>query len=122
MTVLPALQGQEINSLGYDKNTGLVSVALNLFGRGSDFPAQMMLLLQKIGRFYQASDVLVSMLRTDFNSNYLNYQWHQNHKEAAPSVRKYSESEKNAFYDWLGQAEVRHFPKGIPYAKNFKPS
>ena len=51
MTVLPALQGQEINSLGYDKNTGLVSVALNLFGRGSDFPAQMMLLLQKIGRF-----------------------------------------------------------------------
>ena len=89
MTVLPALQGQEINSLGYDKNTGLVSVALNLFGRGSDFPAQMMLLLQKIGRFYQASDVLVSMLRTDFNSNYLNYQWHQDHKEAAPSVRKY---------------------------------
>ncbi|MCI9663830.1 MAG: response regulator [Lachnospiraceae bacterium] len=120
MTVLPALQGQEINSLGYDKNTGLVSVALNLFGRGSDFPAQMMLLLQKIGRFYQASDVLVSMLRTDFNSNYLNYQWHQDHKEAAPSVRKYSESEKNAFYDWLGQAEVRHFSKGDTIRKELQ--
>ncbi len=106
---LPALKGQEVNSLGYDKNTSLVSVALNLFGWGSDFPAQMMLMIQKIGRFYQASDVLVSILRPDFNSNYLNYQWHKDHEAAAETVRKYTESEKRAFFDWLGQAEVRCF-------------
>ena len=106
---LPNLQGQEVSSFGYDKNTSLVSVALNLFGRGSDFPAQMMLMLQKIGRYYQASDVLVSMLRYDFNSNYLNYQWHQNHEAAVQTVRKYTDTEKDAFYDWLGQTEVRYF-------------
>lgn len=106
---LPALQGQDINSMGYDKNTGLVSVALDLFGRGSDFSAQMMLMLQKIGRFYQASDVLVSMLRSDFNSNYLSYQWHEHNKAATETVKKYTESEKNKFYDWLGQAGVRYF-------------
>ena len=106
---LPALQGQDINSLGYDKNTSLVSVALNLFGRGSDFSAQMMLMLQKIGRFYHASDVLVSILRQDFNSNYLNYQWHQNHDAPAETVRKYTEPEKDAFFRWLGQTEVRCF-------------
>lgn len=106
---LPALQGQDINSLGYDKDTGLVSVALNLFGRGSDFSAQMMLMLQKIGRFYHAGDVLISILRQDFNSNYLNYQWHQNHNTMAETVRKYTEPEKDAFYRWLGRTEVRCF-------------
>ena len=106
---LPALQGQELNTLGYGKEVGLVSVALNLFGKGSDFPAQMVLMIRKIGRFYQASDVLVSLLRADFNSNYLDYQWHQNGKTIAESVRKYKEEEKNAFLDWLGQSEVCSF-------------
>ncbi len=106
---LPALKGQEVNSLGYDKNTSLVSVALNLFGKGSDFPAQMMLMLQKIGRSYQASDVLVSILRPDFNSNYLNYQWHRDREKTAETVRKYTDSEKREFYEWLGRAEVRGF-------------
>lgn len=106
---LPALQGQEINSLGYDKNTSLASIALNLFGRGSDFPAQMMLMLQKIGRFYQVSDVLVSMVQSDFSTNYLNYQWHQNQENAADTIRKYAESEERAFIDWIGQKEVLCF-------------
>ncbi|MCI8895335.1 MAG: response regulator [Lachnospiraceae bacterium] len=108
---LPALQGQDINSLGYDKSTSLVSVALNLFGWGSNFPAQMMLMLQKIGRFYQAGDVLVSILRPDFNSNYLEYQWHQNYKAAAEAVRKYTEPELERFHNWLGQTEVCYFSK-----------
>ena len=106
---LPSLQEQEINSLGYDKNTALVSVALNLFGRGSDFPAQMLLMLHKIGSFYQASDVLVSLLRADFNSSYLNYQWHQNHEAVSEVVRRYTESDKKAFHDWLGETEVKYF-------------
>ena len=94
---MPALQGQEINSPDYDEDTSLVSVALNLFGRGDHFSAQMMLMIRKIGRFYHASHVLVSLLREDFNSNYLNYQWHRDErairesliKEAQHVIRKY---------------------------------
>ena len=71
----------------------------------------MLLMLQKIGRFYQASDVLVSMLRPDFNSNYLSYQWHHSQQAAAEAVRKYTEAEKNTFFQWLGKTEVRYFTK-----------
>lgn len=105
---LPAVQGREINSLDYGEDVNLVSVALNLFGKGVDFPAQMMLMVRKIGRYYQATDVLVSVLRPDFNSNYLEYQWHDRGKTNTESVRKYKEEEKAAFYDWLGQGELRY--------------
>lgn len=110
-TELPAPQGQDVDSLVYDKNAGLVSIALNLFGKGDDFSAQMMLMIQKIGRFYQADAVLVSLLHTDFSSNYLNYQWHQNKKSVTKTVRKYTDDEKYAFYQWLDQSEVRYFSK-----------
>ena len=106
---LPPLQGQEVSSLGYDKDTSLVSVALNLFGRGANFPAQMTLMLQKIGSSYRAGGVLVSLMRSDFNSNYLSYQWHPDQKGAAETVRKYTEPEKKLFYGWLGRTEVRWF-------------
>ena len=107
-TPLPALKEQALNSLGYTEDVSLVSVALNLFGNGDDFPAQMLLMIRKIGRFYQADGVQVSLLRSDFNSNYLNYQWHKDGRDVRESVRKYREEEKNAFYDWLGEKEVRY--------------
>ncbi|MCI8491093.1 MAG: response regulator [Lachnospiraceae bacterium] len=106
--ILPALQGQEMNSLSYWEEVSLISIALNLFGKGADFPAQMMLMIRKIGRFYGASDVLVSLLRADFNSNYLEYQWHQNEETITENVRKYREEEKESFYQWLGNEEVRY--------------
>ena len=106
---LPALQGREINSIDYEEDASLVSVALNLFGKGADFHAQMMLMIRKIGRFYKASDVLVSVLRDDFRSSYLNYQWHRDEVTVPESVRKYTEEDKKEFCSWLGQREVRYF-------------
>lgn len=106
---LPALQGRRINTLSYGEDVSLVSTALNLFGRGDNFPAQMVLMTRKIGRFYQAEDVLVSILRADFNSNYLQYQWHRDGKTITKNVRKYKEEEKDIFFNWLGQEAVRYF-------------
>ncbi len=104
---LPALQGKDIHSAGYGEDVGLVSVALNLFGKGGGFAAQMMLMCRKIGRFYEAKGVLVSLLRPDFNSNYLNCQWRADGSASGEIVRKYKEEEKEAFYQWLGKKEVR---------------
>ncbi len=104
---LPALQGRDVHSAGYGEEIGLVSVALNLFGKGGGFSAQMMLMIRKIGRFYQAKGVLVSLLRPDFNSNYLSCQWHRDGNETPETVRKYKEEEKESFYRWLGREEVR---------------
>ena len=108
---LPVLSAREINTFGYGEEVSLVSIALNLFGKGADFPAQMTLMLRKIGRFYEASGVLVSVLRADFNSNYLEYQWQRDQKLAEENVRRYSEKEKESFFLWLGQSEVRYFTK-----------
>lgn len=104
---LPGLQGRDIHSAGYGEDTGLISVALNLFGKGGSFASQMMLMIRKIGRFYQAEGVLVSLHRADFNSNYLSSQWYRDGHVSAETVRKYKEAEKQAFYQWLGKEEVR---------------
>lgn len=106
---LPALQGNNIVSPGYGEDVSLSSLALNLFDRGADFAAQMTLIIRKIGRFYQTDDVLVSMLRTDFNTSYLEYQWHRDGRYTEESVRKYSEEEKKAFFEWMGHDTVRRF-------------
>ena len=106
--VLPSLQAHEISTLGHGEDVGLASVALNLFGRGGDFPAQMTLIIRKIGRYYQAGGVLVSLLRADFNSNYLNYQWYSDGRDAVKVVQKYGEEDQAAFFAWLGQDEVRY--------------
>ncbi len=104
---LPPLQEYESPSLGYGGDVSLVSVALNLFGQEGDFPAQMTLMIRKIGRYYNASGVLVSLLRADFNSNYLNYQWWRDGSEIGTGVQRYSEEEKEFFLRWLGPEEVR---------------
>ncbi len=106
---LPPLQEQESSLLGYGEDVSLVSTALNLFGKGDNFHVQMMLMIRKIGRYYQASGVLVSQLRTDFNSNYLSYQWQQSGATIEKSVQKYEEQEKDSFLHWLGQDEVLYF-------------
>lgn len=110
-TALPLLQAHEINTLGYGDEVSLVSVALNLFGKGADFPAQMMLMIRKIGRFYHAEGVQVSLLRPDFNSNYLSCHWSRDGAAAPQSVTKYTEEEKRAFFAWLGEEEVRYFSR-----------
>lgn len=98
---LPAPGGSDINMPGYGEDVSLSSLALNLFGRGADFRAQMMLLIRKIGRFYQARDVLVSVLRSDFGASYVEYQWHRDGENVAESVRKFRQEEKKAFFDWM---------------------
>ena len=107
-TVLPPLLGRDISTLDYGEDVSLMSLTLNLFGKGGDFSAQMMLIICKIGRFYQASDVLVSVLRDDFNSNYLDYQWHRDGKNTSENVRQYKQDERDTFFRWLGQKEVRY--------------
>ncbi len=106
---LPPLLGNEINSFDYGEDVNLVSLALNLFGKGADFKAQMTLMIRKIGRRYQAQQVLVSILRTDFNSNYLEYHWAADQEGETGGVRKYREEQKAQFYEWLGGKEVRGF-------------
>lgn len=106
---LPALRGNDMISPDYEEDASLSSLALNLFDRGADFAAQMMLIIRKIGRFYQADDVLVSLLWADFNTSYLEYQWHSDGRNTEEIISKYNEEEKEVFFGWLGHDDVRRF-------------
>ncbi len=106
---LPEVQGKQVISNDYGKDVNLATLALNLFGKGADFRAQMTLILRKIGSHYNASDVLTTIIRPDFYSNYLEYQWH---REAAPltePVSQYTDGEWRAFQEWLEQTPLRTF-------------
>lgn len=110
--VLPEILGKQVISNDYGKDVNLATLALNLFGKGADFRAQMTLILRKIGSHYNASDVLTTIVRPDFYSNYLEYQWH---REAAPltePVSQYTDEEWAIFQDWLGRAQVHSFTAG----------
>lgn len=109
--VLPPLLGRNISTLDYGEDVSLASLALNLFGKGADFSAQMMLIICKIGRYYQASDVLISVLREDFSTNYLDYQWHKGGLNATDNVRQYQLEDKEKFFRWLEKKEVRFFSR-----------
>lgn len=104
--ILPPFSGRDIITLDYGEDVGLVSLALNLFGKGSDFAAQMMLIICKAGRLYKASDVLISVLREDFSSTYLDYQWHRDGIAVTENVRQYKQEERYAFLEWLERKEV----------------
>ncbi len=121
---LPPLQGDESASVSYDGEVSLVSTALGLFGKGVDFPAQLRLLVRKIGRSCQAEGVLVSLLQGDFNAVYLHTCWYRDGRPAPQGVRKYREEDRKAFLTWLGQGETRPFSQADsqqPLLQSFLP-
>jgi diguanylate cyclase (GGDEF)-like protein len=73
----PFWNGKQVSTAEYIKNANLVSLALMLFGKGSNFSAQMYLLLRKIGQHYGAEHVFLSGIQPDFHSVYVESRWHR---------------------------------------------
>lgn len=104
---LPRVQGKQVITNDYGEDVNLASLAVNLFGRGANFRAQMTLILRKIGSHYNASDVLTTIVRPDFYSNYLEYQWHREALPVTEPVSQYTDEEWKVFRVWLGQEQTR---------------
>lgn len=103
---LPPLKARQIMSSDYGEEASLSLMALNLFGKGSDLPAQMALILGKIGRRYGAEDVLTTIIRHDFYANYLEYQWHRGGQSVLRNVSQYTQEEWEIFQKWLGKGQI----------------
>lgn len=103
---LPVLHGRQLITTDYGDFVNMVSLALNLFGKGDNLAAQMALLLRKIGYHYHVDDVLVTIARPDFHSNYLEYQWHRKDANKEDVALSYSEEEWNTFLDWINGKEL----------------
>lgn len=106
---LPKLKGSRPLSNDYGEDVNLASLALNLFGKGENLQAQMLLILRKIGYQYGATDALITIIQQDFHSNYLEHQWHSDAKPLTEIVNQYTDKELEEFQDWIGEGQVRSF-------------
>ncbi len=106
---LPPLKARQIMSNDYGEEASLSLMALNLFGRGSNLSAQMVLILGKIGRRYGAEDVLTTIIRHDFYANYLEYQWHRSGQTGLKNVSQYTKEEWETFQKWMGNEQIHFF-------------
>ncbi|MCM1089385.1 MAG: ATP-binding protein [Butyrivibrio sp.] len=104
---LPKLHSRRPISNDYGDDVNLASLALNLFGKGENLQAQVTLILRKIGYQYGATDALITIIRPDFRSNYLEHQWHSDTKPLTEIVNQYTDKELEEFLDWLGEESVR---------------
>jgi signal transduction histidine kinase/CheY-like chemotaxis protein/GGDEF domain-containing protein len=92
------LLGKQLVTTAYGADVNLVSLALMLFGKGDNLEAQMYLLFRKLGQFYGAGVVMLTVLRQDFHSVYVGYQWHREGIEQnTDQVRNYEEPSWKAF-------------------------
>lgn len=103
---LPVLHGRQLLTTEYGDFVNMVSLALNLFGKGDNLAAQMVLLLRKIGYHYNVDDVQITIVRPDFHSNYLEYQWHRKGVGKEDAALSYSEEEWHVFSEWIDGMEL----------------
>ncbi len=100
-------KGRHIVTADYGENVNLVSLALTLFGRGDNLAAQMYLIFQKMGRYYNASDVFLVTVQPDFHTIYLEYQWHREPSDRiADQAMLYREDEWNTFAKRLEEKRI----------------
>lgn len=103
---LPVLHGRQLLTTEYGDFVNMVSLALNLFGKGNNLTAQMALLLRKIGYHYNVDDVQITIVRRDFHANYLEYQWHRKSPDKEDAALSYSEEEWDTFSMWIDGREL----------------
>lgn len=110
--ILPKVYGRKIISNSYGDDSNIVSITLNLLGKGANLTAQMTLLLRKLGNYYNADKIFVTVLQQDFYSNYLEYQWcKESTYEVGESANSYVEKEFREYKEWLKDAQIKAFNK-----------
>jgi signal transduction histidine kinase/PleD family two-component response regulator/PAS domain-containing protein len=99
--------GEQVVSTNYQENLSMVSLALQLFGKGTNMNGQMYLFFRKLGDHYHAGSVMLLMIQEDFHSIYREYQWNREKQEGqVERVFTYRQEELEAF---TGQIEENGF-------------
>ncbi|MDO4272466.1 MAG: ATP-binding protein [Eubacteriales bacterium] len=107
-------KGSEIVSLGYAERLNMVSLTLNFFDKSGDADTVMTVLLMKLGRYYGASDILITTVNRDFRSIYLEYQWHDKAEDWIDSpADHYAARELDTFTSWYKEG-TREFGVDAP--------
>ncbi|QNM04534.1 ATP-binding protein [Qiania dongpingensis] len=84
----------EIAALPYSDARNMVSHVFTFFDKGGDISNILPVLFVKLGRFYGASDIVLTLVDMDFCTSYVKYQWHdvQGDRQGT-GVRRFSRQE-----------------------------
>lgn len=103
------VQSRQIHTDSYLQETALVSQALSLFAKGDNLTAQIYLLFRKMGVLYGVENIYITIIRPDFNSLYLGYQWHKEPTEMENTVNAYKAEEFEQYIQWLADEPVHAY-------------
>jgi signal transduction histidine kinase/CheY-like chemotaxis protein/GGDEF domain-containing protein len=67
--------GRQLVTAEYGADVNRISLALAIFGKGDNLTAQIRLLFRKMGQFFRADAIVLSIIQPDFRSVYTEYQW-----------------------------------------------
>jgi GGDEF domain-containing protein len=95
-------KGEQLITTEYRTNVNLASLALAIFVKGLNLDAQIKLVLQKLGRYYGASDVQLRVIRPENHSIELEYEWHRDlSREPVECVKSYLDLEWGDFCELM---------------------
>ena len=67
----------DIASITSGPQLNMVSLTLNFFDKGGDMASILAVLFVKMGRYYGATDILMTSVDRDFHTAYISHQWHR---------------------------------------------
>jgi signal transduction histidine kinase/CheY-like chemotaxis protein/GGDEF domain-containing protein/PAS domain-containing protein len=96
-------RGEQIISTEYAHNLSIVSLAISLFAKGTNLRAQIYLIFQKIGHYYEAEDVELFIINSDFHTVYTEYDWHRSkNRDGVEMSVSYKDEELDEFESLFG--------------------
>ncbi len=110
-----------IISSGNDVKSNMLSLVLSIFDKGGDFRVKMDVLMRKLGRFYHAQDVLLTIIDHNFLTMYVEYQWHrQETDDVSQEMIYYDEDELSRYEESLNQEAEAVFIESVGREKMFQ--
>jgi signal transduction histidine kinase/CheY-like chemotaxis protein len=111
--------GEQIVAAEYAHNLSIISLVISLLAKGTDCDAQMYLIFQKLGHYYDARNVELFVFNHDFHTIYTEYGWSRSKYHAKNKVSSHYTDEafdelltmfgENGYVEWgkKGLIDVR---------------
>lgn len=93
----------DIASITSGPQLNMVSLTLNFFDKGGDMASILAVLFVKMGRYYGATDILMTSVDRDFHTAYISHQWHRDpsdHQEK--DMKRFTAEEFKALTEQYG--------------------
>lgn len=84
----------EISGMLHNTRQSIVTIAFQLFDRPIEFNKIISVLLEKMGRLLELSDIIISLADLDFYTQHPTYQWHSYKNKALPKEVQHTTKEK----------------------------